>query len=94
MSLLKVEAIESLDRQFREVPLFLEVKHFSNFLTITQQGGNEQKDFVKQLIPVVAPLLGSHLVLQYTQVVVDFVLITQYTTYNNKTLKYINQAIF
>jgi len=36
ISLSQAEAMESLDRRFREVPLFIGVRHFSNFSTITQ----------------------------------------------------------
>jgi len=94
ISLSQAEAMESLDRRFREVPLFTGVRHFSNFSNITQWGGDEQKAFVRQLIPAVAPLLGSHPALQYARAVVDFVLIAQYTTHDDETLRYMDQAIF
>jgi hypothetical protein len=90
MSSSQAEAMESLDRRFREVPVFQGVKHFSNFSTITQWGGDEQNDFVEQLMPAFA---WQSPALQYVRAVVDFVLIAQYTTHNDETLEYMDQAI-
>src|SRR5438045_9119010 len=88
------EAMESLDRQIRRVPAFPRVKHFHQFSNVQQWAGDEQKAFVRQLIPAIAPLLGSHSALQYARAVVDFVLLSQYITHDDKTLEYMNQAIF
>ncbi len=90
----EAEAMRNLDRRFRAVPVFPGVKHFTAFSNVTQWTGDEQKAIIKQLIPVVAPLLGSHPALQYARAVVDFVLIAQYTTHDEETLKYMKQAIY
>ena len=94
MSRTEAEAMHKLNRRFQAVSVFSEVKHFTSFSNITQWSGDEQKAFVKQLISVVTPLLSSHPALQYARAVVDFVLIAQYTTHDEETLKYMKQAIY
>ena len=91
---IKVEAMRNLNRRFRVILVFPGVKHFTTFSNVTQWSGDEQKAIIKQLIPVVASLLSSHPALQYARVMMNFVLIAQYTTHDEKILKYMKQAIY
>ena len=46
-----------LDECFRYVPPFTGLKYFSRFSEVKQWTGVEQKAIIRQLIPVIAPLL-------------------------------------
>ena len=94
MSTTEAEVMHNLNKQFRAISVFSEMKHFISFFNVTQWSDDEQKTIIKQLISVIASLLSSHLALQYAWVMVNFVLIAQYTTHDEKILKYMKQAIY
>ena len=94
MSTTEAEVMCNLNKWFRAISVFSEVKHFISFFNMTQWSDDEQKTIIKQLISVITSLLSSHLALQYAQTVMNFVLITQYTTHDEKILKYMKQAIY
>lgn len=48
-----------LDERFRQVHGFTGLKRFSHFSKVKQWSGNEQKAMVRQLVPVIAPLLAG-----------------------------------
>ena len=58
---------------------------------VKQWTGVEQKAIVRQLIPILVPLLSVKelAAMHYAQAFVDFILIAQYKTHNNETLRYI-----
>src|SRR5580692_2595653 len=48
-----------LDERFRCVPAFTGLKRFSRFSDVKQWTGVEQKTIIRQLIPVITPLLST-----------------------------------
>ncbi len=58
--------------------------------------GNEQKTMVKQLIMSATPLLIHHVpeVIQCTQAILDFTMLTQYVSHDEETLRYIEHALY
>ena len=85
-----------LDERFQRVPQFTSLKLFKEFSRVKQWIGVEQKAIVRQLIPVLAPLLSVKelAAMHCAWAFVDFILIVQYKTHNNKTLYYIEQALY
>ena len=61
-----------------------------------QWTGVEQKAIVKQIIPVLTPLLiqDHSAALDFTCALVDFILIAQYQSYNDKTPGYLEQTLY
>lgn len=53
------EASIQLDERFSRVPCFTGLKCFRHFSKIKQWSGNKQKAMVRQLIPVLVPLLAG-----------------------------------
>ena len=80
-----------LDKRFRRVLQFTSLKLFKEFSWVKQWIGVEQKAIIRQLIPILAPLLSVKelAAMHCAQAFVDFILIAQYKTHNNKTLHYI-----
>ena len=93
-----MSAEAQLDQHFRQIPPFTGLKTFSNisFSKISQQTGNKQKAIMRQLITVLAPLLTlkAPFTMHFAKAVINFVLIVQYQTHNNKTLQYIEHALY
>ena len=85
-----------LDERFQYVLPFTSFKRFHYFSYVKQQTSVEQKAILRQIIPILTPLLiVKELVVIYcAQVFVDFILIAQYKTYNNETLYYIEQVLY
>src|SRR5277367_6246025 len=85
-----------LDERFRCVPPFAGLKRFQNFGHVKQWTGVEQKAIVRQLIPVIAPLLSSKepAAMHCARAVVDFILMAQYKTHDNETLRYMDHALY
>lgn len=85
-----------LDARFRQVPEFTGLKRFTGFSAVSQWTGNEQKAIIRQLIPVLAPLLvkTAPSALQYARAVLDFVMLAMYHAHDDKTLSYIGQALY
>ena len=85
-----------LDHRFRQVPVFHDLKRFAHFSKVKQWTDNEQKAIIKQLVPVLAPLLktGAGLAAMHcTQAILDFVMLTSYTLHNKQTLSYMTAAL-
>ena len=66
-----------LDERFRCVPPFTGLKRFSHFSEVKQWTGIEQKAIIRQLIPVIAPLLTTKEpgAMHCAQAIVDFILL-------------------
>jgi hypothetical protein len=85
-----------LDARFATIPLYPGLKRFNKFSHVQQWTGNEERDLLRIIIPAIAPLLlpDAPDALAYTRALVDFVLLAQYRTHNDITLRYMSQALF
>ena len=85
-----------LDERFRCVTPFTGLKRFRHFSKVKQWTGVEQKAIIRQLIPVIAPLLSSKEpgAMHCAWAIVDFILIAQYKTHNEETLRYLDHALY
>src|SRR6266436_1200354 len=85
-----------LDERFRCVPHFTGLKRFSRFSEVKQWTGVEQKAIIRQLIPVIAPLLSTKEpgAMHCARAIVDFILLAQYKTHDDETLRYLEQALY
>jgi hypothetical protein len=56
----------------------------------------EQKTIIRQLIPVIVLLLSTKEpgVMHCARAIVDFILLAQYKTHDDKTLRYLEQALY
>ena len=80
-----------LDQRFRKVPAFSGLKRFDHFSSVKQWTGNEQKAIVRQLIPVIAPLLVpiAPAAVNCARGILDFVMLSMYSSHDENTLEYI-----
>ena len=85
-----------LDERFRCVPPFTGLKRFSRFSEVKQWTGVEQRAIIRQLIPVLAPLLSVKVpgAMHCARAIVDFILLAQYKTHDDETLRYLEQALY
>ena len=85
-----------LDERFRCVPPFTGLKRFSRFSEVKQWTGVEQRAIIRQLIPVIAPLLSTKVpsAMYCARAIVDFILLAQYKTHDDETLRYLEQALY
>jgi hypothetical protein len=85
-----------LDERFRSVPAFTGLKRFSHFSDVKQWTGVEQKAIIRQLIPVIAPLLSTKEpgAMYCARAIVDFILLAQYKTHDDETLEYLDHALY
>ena len=85
-----------LDQRFRQVENFTGLKRFQSFSSVQQWAGPEQKAMVRQLLPVVAPLLeASHpAALHCARAVLDFVMLSTYASHDDTTLGYLEHALY
>ncbi len=93
----KCSYVEQLDHRFKQIPAYTGLKIFNNapFSEIKQWTGNEQKAIIKQLSPVLAPILTEKHpeAMQFVRAVVDLVMLAEYRTHDEDTLGYLDQAI-
>ena len=85
-----------LDHRFRQVPAFHNMKCFAHFSKVKQWTGNEQKAMIKQLVPVLAPLLktgAGPAAMHCTRAILDFVMLASYTLHDKHTLGYMTAAL-
>jgi len=85
-----------LDERFRCVPPFTGLKRFSRFSEVKQWTGVEQRAIIRQLIPVLAPLLSTKVpgAMHCARAIIDFILLAQYKTHDDETLRYLEQALY
>ena len=81
-----------LDARFELVPRFLELRHFNYFSYVQQWTRNEERDLLRIIISVIILLLLPKALhaLVYARVLIDFIILVQYRTYNDYTLRYIS----
>lgn len=85
--------IAMLDERFAAIPAFPGLKLFHAFSAVTQWTGNEQKAMLRQLLPVIGPLLPKAAV-QFVRAVVDFTLHAQYYSHDSDTLSWMRAALW
>lgn len=90
------DATFQLDLRFRQVPSFVGLKRFRKFSAVSQWIGSEQKQIVRQLIPVVTPLLDKACpaALHCARAILNFVVIAQYNFHVEDTLSYMGNALY
>ena len=85
-----------LDECFRCVPPFMGLKCFSRFSEVKQWTWVEQKAIIRQLIPVLAPLLSAKVpgAMHCTRAIIDFIFLVQYKTHDDETLRFLEQTLY
>lgn len=83
-----VRSPQDLDDRIRQVPAYQGLKIFPRgFIKLSQIAGVEQKSILRQLVPVVAPLLQDKpLAMLCTRAIVAFITIAQYPSQSDETL--------
>ena len=83
-----------IDHRFKQSLPYVGLKHFGQFSSVSQWTGNERKQVVRQLLPVITPLLKKQqAALACSRAILDFVTIAQYTTHDESTLMYMDHAL-
>jgi hypothetical protein len=83
---------DKFDIRFKSVSSFTELKTFFSFSNVKQWIDVKQKTRMRQIILVITLLFidkWSHAV-NFVRVFVDFILIAQYRSYDEQTLRYLN----
>jgi hypothetical protein len=85
-----------LDAAFAAVPPFPNLKLFNHFSHVTQWTGDEERDLIRILVPVLTPLLleSSPHALSYIRALIDFTIIAQYKSHDDQSLRYLELALF
>ncbi len=96
MKLGQPSKLTQLDKRFRVFPLFTDLKLFQHYSKVVQWTGNKQKAMVKSLIMVATSLLiyDALEAIQYTQFILNFIILAQYVSYNEETLYYIEYVLY
>ncbi|KAI9640247.1 hypothetical protein NHQ30_011297 [Ciborinia camelliae] len=86
--------MEKLDARFRQVTHFPELKHISCYSTKSQWTGADQKDIIRVLVAVLAPLLVPVPdVLEYVKAVADVATLFLAPSFDDETLGFIEHAL-
>ena len=95
-TMIEASGLDRLDERFRMVPPFTGLRTFPSFAEVKQWTGVEQKAITRQIIPVVTPLLRKEWpeAIEFARALIDFVLIAQYTSHDDDTIRYLEQALF
>ncbi|KIY65772.1 hypothetical protein CYLTODRAFT_52648 [Cylindrobasidium torrendii FP15055 ss-10] len=84
---------KELDRRIRRLPPALGLRHFKNGLAgISQLSGSERKDIGKILLGCIVNLLPTAAVTA-VRAILDFIYLAQYTTHDDATLSYMEDAL-
>ena len=85
-----------LNQRFRVVLSYSELRRFHDFLFVKQWIDVEQKTIVHQLIAIVTSLLirKASEALYCAQTLMNFVMMTQYWSHDNESLRYMNNVIY
>ena len=87
--------LDQLDDRFAHVPAFPDIKIFKHFSGVTQWTGNEERTIIRQILPVITPLLVKKQpgAVHFTRAVTDFILLSQYCSHTDSTLQYMRHAL-
>ncbi len=85
-----------LNQRFQVVLSYSELRHFHDFLFVKQWIDVEQKTIVHQLIMIVTSLLirKASDALYCARALMNFVMMTQYQSHDDESLRYMNNAIY
>ena len=88
--------MDQLDERFRAVPAFPDLKIYNQYSAVAQWTGKDRRSIVRQLIPVIAPLLAHQYSdeMKCARALVDFVLMAQYHSHDDDTLVYLEDALY
>jgi hypothetical protein len=93
---MNLSEFDKLNVWFRNVFVFIDFKTFFRFFKIKQWIDKEQKIIVRQIISIIIFLMIDkwfHAV-NFTRVLVDFILITQYRSHDDFILRYLHHALY
>ena len=95
-TVLNVSDTIQFDQWFHFILVFSELKRFDKYSVIKQWTESDWKSVIHQIVSVVASLLTqwASAAMQFTQAVVDFVILSQYSFHDNNTLQYLQHALF
>ena len=85
-----------LDERFRAVPAFTGLKRFDHYSQVKQWTAADRCSVIRQIVPVIAPLLTEQApaAVLFTRAIVDFVLLAQYHSHDEETLRYLSHALY
>jgi hypothetical protein len=88
--------LDKLNARFRKISSFIDLKIFQKFFDIKQWTKEEQKIIVRQIISIITFLMieKSSYAMNFTRVLIDFILIARYKSHDDSTLSYLNQIRF
>ena len=95
-NILKANATAQLDERFRRVQRCQKLNIFTCFSDVSQWTGVEEKALLRQFIPVIAPLLVPQApdVMCLTRAIIEFIILAQYVSHDDDTLRYMRHALF
>ncbi len=93
--LMNLSKVDQLNARFRNVSDFTSLKIFFKFSKIKQWTGEEQKSIVRQIISIMTFLMIEKWfhIIDFTRILIDFILITQYRFHDESTFKYLNHVL-
>jgi hypothetical protein len=92
----EISNLNQLNARFQSVIAFTDLKKFNQFSDVKQWIEIEQNAIVRQIIFVMISLLINKWfhALNFIRIFVDFVLIAQYRSHNEKILQYMNHVLY
>ncbi len=88
--------LDQLNARFRKISFFIDLKIFQKFSEIKQWTRKEQKIIVRQIVSIIILLMIEKWfhAMNFTRIMINFILITQYRFHDDSTLKYLDQTLF
>jgi hypothetical protein len=84
-----------LSARFAQVERFAGLSTWSSWATVGQWTGNMYKSLLRQLVPVVAPLLKHNKgAMLFVRAFVDFTVLAQYVAHDDDTINYLTEAMY
>jgi hypothetical protein len=96
MRMTDLSDFDKLYVRFRKISSFIDLKIFQKFFEIKQWTKKEQKIIVRQIILIIIFLMIEKWfhAMNFTRVLIDFILIAQYKSHDDSTLNYLDHALF
>ena len=84
-----------LTARFAEVKPFNGIIRWDNFAELSQWTGKMYKSLLRQIVPVMAPLLYGHEgAILFIRATVDFALLAEYESHDEDTIEYLKAALY
>ena len=85
----------NLDERFRQAPRGTGLQVFKHFSEVKQWTGQESKQIVRQVVPVLAPLLEklAPAAILFVRALVEFIMLAEYRTHTAETLSYMEDCL-